>query len=426
MPTIELSAETIKTLTPPATGKVDYYDTAITGFIVEVRSTGGMTYYLKYRDSHNKLKQFKIGAVKDLSFTKAASQAQALRAKVVLGQSPMEERVTKRATPTLAEFSESRYMVYAKATKRSYLCDDSLLRIHILPKFGQVHMDDISQHAVTEFFHGKHAAGYAKGTCNRILILLRYMYNLALKWKIPGVTENPTAEIVLFDVRDCARQRYLNQEEVQRLYQAVKQSQSPMLQYIVPMLLLTGARRREVLDAKWEDFDYQRRLWKIPKTKAGRPRWVPMSDGVMRLLASVPRFPNCPWAFPNTKTLQPIVSGFASWDTARKKAGLAGVRQHDLRHSFASFCVNAGRSLYEVQKLLGHQQVSTTQVYSHLAPETLLAATDAVAHATGLLLEGQAERVVTSLPVVISQTSGNVIEAEVIEDVMLEVEKLAA
>jgi site-specific recombinase XerD len=69
---------------------------------------------------------------------------------------------------------------------------------------------------------------------------------------------------------------------------------------------------------------------------------------------------------------------FCSWDTARKRAGLADVRIHDLRHSFASFLVNGGRSLYEVQKILGHTQIKTTQRYAHLANDTLLDAANQV------------------------------------------------
>jgi site-specific recombinase XerD len=87
--------------------------------------------------------------------------------------------------------------------------------------------------------------------------------------------------------------------------------------------------------------------------------------------------------FANPKTGRPYVSIYNSWDTARKVAGLKDVRMHDLRHSFASFLVNAGRSLYEVQKILGHTQVKTTQRYAHLAQETLLDATNAVAGLLG-------------------------------------------
>ena len=156
-----------------------------------------------------------------------------------------------------------------------------------------------------------------------------------------------------------------------------------MLQFIVPMLILTGARKREVLDARWADFDLERRSWRIHTTKMGRPRHVPLSEGAVALLNSMNRYKDCPWAFPNPKTLKPYVSIFYSWNTARKAAGLKDVRIHDLRHSFASFLVNAGRTLYEVQLLLGHTQIKTTARYSHLTKDTLLAATNSVNTALG-------------------------------------------
>lgn len=85
----------------------------------------------------------------------------------------------------------------------------------------------------------------------------------------------------------------------------------------------------------------------------------------------------------NPKTRKPFVSIFYSWDTARRRAGLADVRIHDLRHSFASFLVNAGRSLYKVKQILGHSDVKTTQRYAHLAPATLLDAVNAAVNALG-------------------------------------------
>ena len=160
-------------------------------------------------------------------------------------------------------------------------------------------------------------------------------------------------------------------------YRAVQASVNPMLQYIIPMLILTGARKREVLDAKWEEFDLERKQWRISITKAGKPRYVPLSDGVLQMLASMPH-DDSPWIFPNYKTRKPYVSIFYSWITGRKQAGLAEVRIHDLRHSFASFLVNAGRSLYEVQKILGHTQIKTTQRYAHLSQDTLLDAANVV------------------------------------------------
>jgi len=90
-------------------------------------------------------------------------------------------------------------------------------------------------------------------------------------------------------------------------------------------------------------FDFERRLWRIHTTKLGKPRFVPMSDGVINLLETVPSH-FCDWVFPNLKTLKPYVSIYYSWDSARREAGLENVRIHDLRHSYASFLVNAGRT----------------------------------------------------------------------------------
>lgn len=126
-------------------------------------------------------------------------------------------------------------------------------------------------------------------------------------------------------------------------------------------------------------------MWRIHTTKLGKPRFVPMSDGVINLLESVPRH-DWEWVFPNPKTLKPYVSIYYSWDSARCEATLEDVRIHDLRHSYASFLVNAGRSLYEVQRLLGHTQIKTTQRYAHLSHDTLLDATNAASRAVGSAL----------------------------------------
>jgi site-specific recombinase XerD len=93
--------------------------------------------------------------------------------------------------------------------------------------------------------------------------------------------------------------------------------------------------------------------------------------------------------FPNPNTLRPFVSFHCGWDTARKRAGLADVRVHDLRHSFASLLINSGRTLFEVQRILGHTQVKTTQRYAHLSHDTLLDAANSATQALqGTMLPG--------------------------------------
>jgi integrase len=164
-----------------------------------------------------------------------------------------------------------------------------------------------------------------------------------------------------------------------------------MLQYIVPMLILTGARKNEVQQAKWEDVNWDQRIWRIPISKSGKARHVPISDGALLLLEAIPRIEGCPWIFANPKTQAPYKSFYGSWNSARKSVGLNDVRIHDLRHSFASFLVNNGRSLYEVQRILGHSQISTTQRYAHLSQDSLLTAANEVGKAIPSLLTSNKE-----------------------------------
>lgn len=175
--------------------------------------------------------------------------------------------------------------------------------------------------------------------------------------------------------------RYLKDDEAVRLFRALQASPNPLLPYIIAMLLLTGARKREVLTAKWSDIDLEQRRWRIEFNKTGNTRYVPLSEAMISLLAHLPRQDDNDYLFPSPKTEVPFISVFHSWDSARRKAGLADVRIHDLRHSFASYVINAGRSLYVVQKLLGHTQIKTTQRYAHLSHESLLMAADTASSA---------------------------------------------
>lgn len=384
MTTLHLTQSLVRSVVcEPDKSKSEYTDASCKGLVLEVRRSGGRTYYVRYTDHRGRHRQYRIGDALIILLSKARQKANELRAQISLGHDPAEEKAIRRQVPTFTAFIVERYMPYIQGYKRSWQADDSYLRNHLLPFFNKKHLDEISKHDVIAFHHGLRARGYAIATCNRCLVLLRYAFNLALRWELPGLKENPTKDVPLFEQHDH-KERYLSPEEAKKLFDAVNRSENTMLQFIVPMLILTGARKREVLDSRWEDFDLERMQWRIPMSKTGRPRHVPLSDGAITLLKSIPRRATVPWVFANPKTGLPYVSIYNSWNTARESVGLRDVRMHDLRHSFASFLVNAGRSLYEVQKILGHTQVKTTQRYAHLAQETLLEATNAVAGILGI------------------------------------------
>jgi len=362
-----------KSICPEGKRRIDLFDTKTKGMIVEVRPSGGKTYYLRFVDRRGRSRQIKLADVRDVSLAQARQLADAMRNRIALGEDPVAEKSLAKSIPTLEEFFYKRYLVFVKTYKKAWDCDESIFRNHILPKIGKKYLDEITKDDIVRLIHDRRAKGCAAGSANRTLVLIRYMFNLALKWETVGMTKNPSAGIVQMD-DPPTKERFLTAEEVQRLYEAVCHSDNKILRYIVPMLILTGARKREVLDAKWEDVDVKLGAWRIPMTKSGRPRHVPLSAGVITLLHSIPRITDCPYIFANPNTAKPYTSIFNSWNSARIEAGLADVRMHDLRHSFASFLVNHGRSLYEVQRLLGHTQIKTTQRYAHLSQDTLMEA----------------------------------------------------
>lgn len=363
--------------------KCDYFDTKTTGLIVQVLISGRKTFYLRYQGSRGKTVQKKLGNAAILKLAQVRELAVKYLAQLAMGEDPAAEKALKKTVPTFEQYIAERYMPFVRGYKKAANSDDSYLRNQILPILGKKYLDEITRKDIIDFHHRLHAKGYKPGTCNRSLILLRYAFNLAIRWEIPGIKTNPTKDVPLLSDHEGKKERFLSKEETERLYGVLKGSENALLKYIIPMLILTGARKREVLDARWGDFDLDRRQWRIPITKAGRPRYVPLSSGVIHLLANVPHKDGNPWVFPNPKTGKPYVSIFNSWNAARIAAGLADVRIHDLRHSFASFLVNAGRSLYEVQKILGHTQVKTTQRYAHLSQDTLLDAADAAHEMAG-------------------------------------------
>ena len=378
MPKLLFTEKIIKNAACPQ-GKNKYVliDAGTKNLLCEIRPNGRKTYFLLYKNCRGKRQLIKIGDVRDISVKQAQNLANQYRTKIALGEDPTAEKAAKKSVPTFGQFIAERYMPHIRSYKRSASSDDGYLRIQILPVLGHKYLDQISRRDIIDLQHGLIQKGYKPGTINRALVLVRYAMNLAIRWEIPGIKTNPTKDVALLNDHEGKKERYLTKEETERLYGVLKDSENPLLQFIIPMLILTGARKREVLDARWEDFDLAKRQWRIPITKAGRPRYVPLSNGVINLLANVPHDANNPWVFPNPKTGKPYISIFGSWNTARSKAGLGEVRIHDLRHSFASFLVNSGRTLYEVQRILGHTQVKTTQRYAHLSQDTLLDAADA-------------------------------------------------
>lgn len=356
--------------------KVDYFDVDQRGFMLEVRASGGKTFYQRYTDERGRERQYKIGPADVLTVDQARRKARIVLAQALLGEDPQDKRKELRSIPTLTELVRDRYMPHVKSYKRSWCTDETVLRIHILPALGSLPVDEITGTAIANLLQTMRDKDYATGTTNRVLILLRYIFNLARKWKIPGVRENPT--FGLSTAPDVQRDRFLTPEETQRLIASINVDENRVAAQAIMLLLLTGGRRNEITHAKWDYIDWEKRTLLVPISKTGRPRSIALNGQALALLRSITPLPGNPYVFPSPVTGRPSASLHFPWARIRERALLDDVRLHDLRHSFASFLVNQGVSLYVVQGLLGHTQPRTTQRYAHLAQDTLLEAAEVV------------------------------------------------
>jgi integrase len=229
---------------------------------------------------------------------------------------------------------------------------------------------------VEAWLHHLAARGLAPATCNRILAVLKSVCSLAVTHGILPPGQSPCAGVPSFKVH-AQRERYLAPDEAGRLMRALEESPRPEAAAL-RLLLLTGARKSEILTARWENVRLDQRLLTVPLSKSNKPRYIPLSDEAVAVIRSIRREPGCPWLFPGHAPGKPLSDIYLFWNELRRRLGLADVRVHDLRHTFASILVNAGHSLYEVQKLLGHSDPRTTMRYAHLGQASLVAAAQTV------------------------------------------------
>ena len=283
-----------------------------------------------------------------------------------------------KAFITLTQFHLDHYLPYIMVAKRSWSTDVSVLKNHILPMLGGYAMLDLKPFVIQEMVQALVKKGLSPSTCNRALIILRFMYNCGLKWEVLPKMENPCKNVKELTLNN-KKERFLSGNEISTLKLELAKSKNRFLPYIVQLLILTGCRRGEALNAQIQHFDLGRGDWVVPLPKAGKARHIPLNDlAIQTIRAAIVMKQSynqvakeSHFLFPNPATGEPFQQIFYSWDKARKAAHIDTVRMHDLRHSFASAMVNSGMTLYDVKEILGHSNIRTTERYAHLSNSRL-------------------------------------------------------
>lgn len=202
---------------------------------------------------------------------------------------------------------------------------------------------------------------------------------------------NPCRHIEKY--KEHPRQRYLTNAELVRLGAALaeleaKTSHGVYAAAAIKLLLLTGARVSEVLQARWEWVNWQRSSIVLPDSKTG-PKSLFLSGpalAILRDLSARPQASTSTFIIKGRLPGKPLVNLAKSWKALCAAAELDGVRIHDLRHTAASVGVGRGFSLPIIGRLLGHSQPQTTNRYAHVDGDPALQAVNAIGETIGLAL----------------------------------------
>lgn len=366
-------------------------DVTVKGFGVR-RQRGTPVYFVQTR-VNGKLRWITIGPHgSPWTVHTARKEAMRLLGDVAGGRDPQAEKRRKSeevlGKVTIAEagpaFMQEHGPKLKERTREEY---ERLFKLHIVPKLGKVPLDELTRAQVVRFHSG---LSNTPAAANFALAVLSKMMSWAEQTGRRPEQSNPCRGIEKFRARKL--ERYLSSDELVRLGEALSDAEkdnaeSPYAIAAIRLLLLTGARRNEILTLRWKDIDFERQVLRLPDSKTGE-KVIKLGPPSLAILASLDRVQGNPYVIIGGKEGQHLVGLQSPWERVRAKAGLEDLRLHDLRHSFASFAVAAGASLPMIGKLLGHTQPQTTARYAHLADDPVTQVNNTVSSDIAAVLLG--------------------------------------
>ena len=355
----------------PSEKETFVWDTEVPGFGLRVWPSGKRVFVYQYRNAYGQTRRPALGKFGAVTVEQARQKARTWSAEVHSQGDPSHERKQTRKAPTLTDLAERYVSEHARVKKKpsSVRSDEALLRLHILPALGFKKAIALDRADVAKLHHSMRKT---PGAANRVIALLSKMMNLAEKWSLRPDGSNPCRHIEKYPERRM--ERFLSEDELARLGEALREAEHtqtalPSAIAAIRLLLFTGMRLTEVLTLRWENVDFYRQCIHLPESKTGA-KVVYLNAPALKVLSDL-EGNSSDWVISGAKHGQHLINLRKPWHRIRRKAGLDGVRIHDLRHSFASMAVAGGLSLPVIGALLGHSQPATTARYAHLADDPL-------------------------------------------------------
>jgi integrase len=396
----KITKRAVDALAPAGGAETVLWDTEVKGFGIRSRAAGGKSYILHYRAGAGR-----AAALRKLTIGKhgspwtpemARTEAKRLLAEVAAGRDPATVRQQERDALTFGELIDL-YLAEGAGHKKALTlkADRGRIEHHLRPLLSKLRADRIGRAEIEQMRNavtaGKTAEKFAtgekrragsiatggRGAAAQCVALVSSVYAFAIGRGL--CADNPARGVKKAPVRKV--ERFLSEAEIARLAEALdteaQQSSNPYPPAAIKLLLLTGCRKGEIANLRWEHVDFERECLRLPDSKTGA-KVVYLNAPARALLQKLPRMAESPRVIPGLRADSAGPAIDKVWSRVRKAAGLADVRLHDLRHSFASVGVAGGASLPIIGALLGHKHATTTARYAHLSADPLRAANDAV------------------------------------------------
>lgn len=275
---------------------------------------------------------------------------------------------------TFREMADLFLEKYSKVNKKSWKTSDWVYLRRLKPYFGSYILSKISPEMIEEYKSERLSTGIKKCSVNREISCMRKIYNVAISWGY--ATANPLKEVRFYSERENIRERVLSEEEEARLLNESSQHLRPILLVAIN----TGMRKGEIFKLRWKNVDFEEREIRIPESKSGRERRIPVNSRLYALLYALKsQNGNSDYVFTNPETGNPYCDIKRAFSGACRRSGIEDLRFHDLRHTFATRLVKRGIDLVIVKELMGHSSIVTTQRYLHSQAKEKLRAVETLA-----------------------------------------------
>jgi integrase len=292
-------------------------------------------------------------------------------------QERMEKERLDKETLSYSEYFNKRYYPEAQNNKEpgSYQREESLHRLWIGPVIGKMTFKDIRPFHLERIKKDLLSAKRSPRSIQYAFAVVRQVFNHAIKNEIFS-GESPNRKVSRPKV-DNKRERFLKRDEAELLLNELK-SRSQQLYEMALISLYCGLRAGEIFNLTWGCIDLDQKTIRLMDTKGKVNRTAHLTETVHEVLRSKEQGSHSDLVFKSVKgdKIKEISGAFnRAVDSLGLNNGIEDPRHkvyfHSLRHTFASWLVQSGVSLYIVMKLLGHSSMTMTERYSHLANESL-------------------------------------------------------